>query len=593
MVKQAFIYFGVSLVLVLSLTCGFFLLEIKDEPANVADSVKKNIADVALPSTIYDRNGKKIADISEEARFPVAIKSIPLHTQRAFLAAEDSDFYEHHGVSVRGILRSLLVNLKLRKFAQGGSTITQQLVRQHLLTREKSFTRKLKEIYLAVKLESQLSKKEILELWLNGVYLGNNSWGVEAASRHYFRKGVKDLDVGESAVLAGLPQAPSRYAPHNNPLLARQRKHYVLNQMAASGWLSPASVKYWKAKKIAVFRDRAPVESNSPWVADVVRGELWQGFELKNIPKSGLRIQTGVDQEWQRKAEDLFAKKLSRFRSSGFEAAMVAVDVPSGQVRTILGSIDFRFSQYNRAKRLRRPLGSTVYPLIVAHAANQGLSTLPGGQSVGSSAVLSKFTEIDAVASAIGLGSVKDSLSDLGLRLGRSTTLDQINGNPLELALAWRVLEGHPLSRSQLFIRNLSRPDGSVIDVPSGRSINPGIRDDAAYAVKSWLALAFQGNGPRDTIRFNTSTGWNYWEISLNRGTVAVLWAGAERRMTSNVGTFDELKSSAYIVMDQWVEQTQSPSALSNSLPPKTMNWQIIKDSNGGTVHIPSPSAAL
>ena len=191
-----------------------------------------------LVSEVFDINGEKIGEFFREKRKLIEIKDIPERLMQAFIAAEDASFYEHQGINYLAILRAFMVNLREGRRVQGGSTITQQVARSLLLTREKTYTRKLREVLLAYKMEVNLTKEEILYLYLNQIYLGSGVYGVVVASEVYFRKDIKDLTLEEMAILAGLPQAPSRYSPIINPKAAKNRQRYVLGRMEDQGFIS-------------------------------------------------------------------------------------------------------------------------------------------------------------------------------------------------------------------------------------------------------------------------------------------------------------------------------------------------------------------
>ena len=278
---------------------------------DVAGAVRQASRSLQISSQIKDFRGQDLGSYVDETRYVVPLESVPARIQRAFIAAEDDQFWKHKGISLKGMVRAAIANAKRDRFAQGGSTITQQLVRQLLLPREKTLVRKLREIVLAITLERQMSKKEILGLWLNSVYLGNNSWGVEAAARHYFNKHVHQLSVAEGALIAGLPQAPSLYAPHLRPNLARKRQLYVLQRMKRLGWLKTTDYSAARRVKVAVQPKRDLIVDQVPWVTETARVELWKRLEQKNLPSSGLLVNTSINKDWQLDLQRLVDQKAS------------------------------------------------------------------------------------------------------------------------------------------------------------------------------------------------------------------------------------------------------------------------------------------
>jgi penicillin-binding protein 1A len=215
----------------------------------------RNITDYKPPlvTTVLARDGRVLGYFYKEKRFLVCLQDMPAHLPKAFLAAEDSGFYKHDGIDPWAIFRASLMNLKAGGIKQGGSTITQQVVKRLLLSPEKSFERKIKEAVLAYRLENYLTKDEILTIYLNQIFLGSKAYGVEAAAREFFGKHVKDLTLAESAILAGLPQAPSRYNPLSDPEAAKGRQKYVLDQMLSQGWITKAQYDQALAQKL-VYR---------------------------------------------------------------------------------------------------------------------------------------------------------------------------------------------------------------------------------------------------------------------------------------------------------------------------------------------------
>ena len=207
-----------------------------------------------LVSEVYDRNNEKFGEFFREKRMLLNYDQIPEKVVQAFVAAEDNTFFEHHGLNYVAMLRAFLTNLKSGRKAQGASTITQQVARTLLLSSEKTYSRKIKEILLSQKMEENLSKKDILYLYLNQIYLGEGAYGVGAAAQVYFRKDVKDLTVPEAAILAGLPQAPSRYSPIRHPHAAKERQRYVLHRMAESGYITAADEKQFAEEPVQSLR---------------------------------------------------------------------------------------------------------------------------------------------------------------------------------------------------------------------------------------------------------------------------------------------------------------------------------------------------
>ena len=256
-----------------------------------------------LVSEVYDRNGKKIGEFYREKRILVPYDKIPKNLVNAFVSAEDGSFFKHEGVNYTAIFRSFLVNLLKGKKAQGGSTITQQVARSLLLSSEKTYGRKIREILLAQKMEKSLSKEDILYLYLNQIYLGQGAHGVGAASEIYFRKDVKDLTIPEAAILAGLPQAPSRYSPISNPLSAKDRQKYVLNRMAEEGYISKTDADKYAAMPVK-FYTTEKFQELAPSYLETVRQMLTTELGDETIFDKGVKIYTSLDLNKQVHAQE-------------------------------------------------------------------------------------------------------------------------------------------------------------------------------------------------------------------------------------------------------------------------------------------------
>ncbi len=253
---------------------------------------------------VLARDGRVIGEIFTKRRTVVPYAEIPSHVENAFLAAEDADFYRHEGLDWLGIARAAWANLRAGKVRQGASTITQQVVKIFLLSPERTFRRKLQELVLARRIEQILPKRKILELYLNEIYLGHGCYGVEEASRFYFGKSVRDIDLGQAALLAGLPKAPSRDSPIDNPEGAKARQVYVLEQMVARGWARPDEAKrFIEAPLDVVDRRTVPrVEPGAPEVVDAVRAVLVERYGKERLARLGATVHTTIDLDAQRAA---------------------------------------------------------------------------------------------------------------------------------------------------------------------------------------------------------------------------------------------------------------------------------------------------
>lgn len=275
-----------------------------------------------LVSEVYDRDGKKIGEFFREKRILVPYEEIPEHLVQAFISAEDASFFEHDGLNFVAIFRAMIANIKAGRKVQGGSTITQQVARSLILqTSKKTYTRKIKEAVLARRMEDHLSKKDIMYLYLNQIYLGQGSYGVGAAAEIYFRKPVKELTIAEAALLAGLPQAPSRYSPIYNPSSAKARQKYVLTRMAEEGYISEADADIYKNSPLQVYV-RKNYKDEAPYYVETVRQMLVERLGEKQVLDNGIRVFTGLDISKQREAQLQVQSKLRELdKRQGYRGA--------------------------------------------------------------------------------------------------------------------------------------------------------------------------------------------------------------------------------------------------------------------------------
>ncbi len=277
----------------------------------------RNLPDVRqlrnfLPSEttyIYDINGKLLTSLHGEAnREVIPLDRISPNLKRAVLASEDSHFYDHHGINPSGVGRALIVNLVAGRVREGGSTITMQLVKNLFLSQKRAFTRKLAEGVLAIRLEQILSKDQILEMYLNQVYWGHNNYGVQTAARSYFDKSAEILTLAESAMMAGLIQAPEEFSPFASMELARRKQREVLGRMLELKWISQQEHDDALKQEIKFGRIRSFQGSALPYVTNTVSQELVQKFGREALIKGGMRVQTTVDAEFQTMAEKTVTK---------------------------------------------------------------------------------------------------------------------------------------------------------------------------------------------------------------------------------------------------------------------------------------------
>lgn len=321
-----------------------------------------------LSTHIYDRNGKLLYEVyKEQNRTLVSLTDLPSYVSKATVAIEDKDFYTHEGVSpIGGILRAakeMIVN----KNIQGGSTLTQQLVKSALLTPEQTIERKLKEILLALWTEKLYSKSAILEMYLNQVPYGGSSYGVEEAAKSYFSKSAKDLTLSEAAFLAGMPQAPSVYSPYTNPTLAKKRRNDVLKKMFEQKYITNDQYKKAVNEELKVTPPQISIQA--PHFVFYIKENLEQQYGIQRVEEGGLNVVTSLDLDIQKQAEIILREELEKVSYLNISNGAILVTKPqTGEILAMVGSVDY-FAEpsgaFNVTTALRQP-GSSIKPVTYA-----------------------------------------------------------------------------------------------------------------------------------------------------------------------------------------------------------------------------------
>ncbi|MGL5777830.1 transglycosylase domain-containing protein, partial [Cetobacterium sp.] len=380
--------FIVSLGIVGGIGASLLVNKYYKELPNVSELVENYSP--PIPTTIYDRNGQVIDVISKETREPVGIEHIPQNLQNAFIAIEDRQFLTHYGIDPFRILGSAIVNLKSGRAAQGGSTITQQLARNAFLSHEKKFSRKIKEIIITFEIERKYTKDEIMEKYLNEIYFGSGAYGVKTAAHNFFRKDVNNVNLAESALLAGIPNRPNMYNPRTNLEKSLVRQKLILKQMEKFGLIteaeynealnhkfvneSKASSKDFKDKNTTIIYDALDkkIEFNAPDFTDLVQKFLFENFEEKQIYNDGLLVETTLDLNIQKVAKDKFENYPRLKNDKKLQGAMVTIDAKNGEVISIIGGKNFKTGNFNRAVQAKRQVGSSFKPFIYYTALEKG-----------------------------------------------------------------------------------------------------------------------------------------------------------------------------------------------------------------------------
>jgi penicillin-binding protein 1A len=346
----------------------------------------REIATMARATTLYDAKGRTAFTIYKEQRIPVSIDRVSPQLVQALLAIEDQRFFEHGGLDVVRIAGALVKNLRTGRTTQGGSTLTQQLARQSFLTTEKTYSRKMKEVIVAARIEREFEKREILQLYLNKVYFGDGLYGAEAASLGYFGKSAADLTLSEAALLAGLVKSPSSYAPTVDLNRATARRNVVLQAMREARMIDQPALDAALHAPVQLSDTLRNQEPFGQYFKEEVRKQLVEKFGWERVYEGGLKVYTTLDLDLQKAAESEVARGLQDIEqrqlrrkntpvsSDPLQAALVALDPVTGEVRAMVGGRNFEQSHFNRVTQARRQAGSAFKPFVYAAAIEHGYS---------------------------------------------------------------------------------------------------------------------------------------------------------------------------------------------------------------------------
>jgi penicillin-binding protein 1A len=349
---------------------GFLAWTLSDLPA--VNAIEEYVP--MESSKVYSSDGKVLAEFYFERRTFVPYYKIPDYVKKAFVAIEDVRFYSHPGIDFIGTLRALVHDVSTRSMGQGGSTITQQLAKMLFLKPEKSLIRKVREAVLSLQIERHYTKDEILGLYLNQTYFGTRAFGIEAASQTYFGKPVTALTIGEAALLASLPKAPSAYSPFKNPAKSRERRAVVLEAMLKNRFISPD--QYRQALREPLPSSPHYRKYRAPYFVELLRQQLERKYG-NSIYTAGYKIRSTIDSNLQNIAEaalDKGVKNIEKRDKPGVQAALVAIDLHTGEIKAMVGGFDFWENQFNRATSALRQPGSAFKPFVYLTALQNGMT---------------------------------------------------------------------------------------------------------------------------------------------------------------------------------------------------------------------------
>ncbi|MFH2090995.1 MAG: PBP1A family penicillin-binding protein [Pseudomonadota bacterium] len=487
-------------------------------------------------TSVYSSDNHLLAQFYIQKRFPKPLEKIPQHLIDALLVIEDRTFFSHSGIHFKAIARAVIHDIREGRFKQGASTLTQQLAKTLFLTTEKSFTRKIKEAILTLQIERRYTKNQILELYLNLIYLGSGSYGVEAASQTYFEKSVSDLTLDQAALIAGLPKAPSTYSPIKNPDLAKKRRDIVLNQMLSAKKITREQYQTAICQKIS----QPALESNlndAGYFVEYIKARLNEAFNLEKIYSAGLSVHTSLNFDFQRATQKAVAKHMAvvenRIKTwgkdvSNTQCAVIAIDTRTGNILSMVGGKDFSKSSFNRVTQARRQPGSAFKPFVYAAAVMSGFSqndlifdgplslsldnnqtwevknfsnTFFGQMTLRKALALSKNTPAVRLIEQIGPDTVINLARKAGISSLLSPTLSLALGTYeltlLELTAAYIPFANMGIKTQPISILNITDADSRIIYQTSVKQTAVMSRQDAAIVTDMLKAVIFEGTGKK------------------------------------------------------------------------------------------------
>lgn len=546
---------------------------------------------------IYDHNENKIMDVHGiQNRINISIAEVPDHVKNAFIAVEDIRFYSHRGIDIRRMIGALAKNISSRSFAQGASTITQQVVRNSHLTMKKTISRKLQEIYLALILDKRYSKDQILETYLNIIYFGKGAYGVETASNIYFNKSVRDLTIAEACLLAGIPKNPSKYSPFANVDAALKRKNLIIDLMVKHGYISKKDGVAAK-EELITFADEEKVERSDvkfgyfiDRVLEEAKGLL--GIKDEDLYTGGYRIYTSIDSSLQEFSEQVMANDKFFPQSPNSkeipEGALIAIHPPTGEVRSLIGGRHYPQGQrkvLNRAIHSKRQPGSAIKPIISfapaieyfdytaatilddspidigGYSPSNFGNTYRGPVTLREALAYSINTIAVKILHNIGLDNGTSFAKNLGIPIGEEDQNNLAIGlggfhdgiTLLELARAYTCLADNGVYKELSSIRRIEDNHGVVLyeNRPLKRN---AVSQETAFLINNMLQSAVEwgtGKALRDTgIALAAKTGTaqlpkikefhningvkDAWIVAYNPELVLCIWMGFDRTTSEN-----------------------------------------------------------
>ena len=553
-----------------------------------------------VATQIYDRKNRLIANVFDtEFRFYAKFDEIPPRMIEALLAIEDTLFFEHGGINYDGIIRAMLKNIRTGRLGEGGSTLTQQVVKNIILTRERTISRKIKEALLTVQVEEIVSKEQILEIYLNEVFLGHGYYGVKTAALGYFKKTLNQLSLKEIAILVGLPQSPSTYDPTKNLDLALTRANDIIRRMYDLGWISKEYRDSSLAEKPTVYHQTL-TQNVAPYVTDYALRQL---SSIKDIKTGGYTIKLHIDLDYQEVAQKALKngytalqtrqlKLLQAQRPKGAEpvalpseddltandtlnGAVVITDNKTGKILALVGGVNHEKSPYNRAVDAYRQMGSSIKPFIYQIAFDRGYSTATqvpdaarsfdewnprnsGGKFQGmvtlqDALIHSRNLATINIATLVGFSNIYNGLLNFGFSgfsADMTIAIGSLNATPIMVAKEYSIFSNYGVRNEPVLIDSVIDPQGNVFSYETQSEVI--ISPEQSFLTTSVLREVVRaGTGRRAAVigietagkTGTTNNNVDFWFCGYTPDVQAIIWFG--RDDNSPIGRYESASAVA------------------------------------------------
>lgn len=556
---------------------------------------------VTQTSQIYDMHGQLIDTFhAGQNRQVIPLGDMAPVLIEAVLAVEDRNFYNHLGIDPKGLARAIVTDIKTMSMEQGASTITQQLARNLYLNQDRTWPRKLKEAFYALHLEMRLSKRQILEQYLNQIYFGHSTYGVQAASRMFFDKDAKDLTLAESALLAGVPKGPKYYSPYLNMRNAKDRQKIVLQAMAEQGCITEREAEAAYKEPLAIVPLKQNEPSEAPYFQDYVRTVAVDrlGIPEEQFDAGGLRIYTSLDLRMQKIAEETIAKQIPN--DSELQAALVAIDPRNGYIKAMIGGKSYKDNQFNRVFATTRQPGSSFKPIVYLTALENGMTALakyrseptvftydngkqtysPSNfashyemQDIDMRTAIAKSDNIYAVHTIMDVGA--DKVVDMARRMGITSPLKPLPSlalgtfpvSPFEMAAAYGIVANQGVRVEPVAIVRIEDSAGKVLYEAQPQETKV-VEPAYTYVLTNLMQSVFEEGGTgfrvsdlmkRPVAGKTGTTNTDAWMVGFTPELSTAVWVGYDKDY--NLGTVESRKAAP--IFAEFTEQALE------TVPPK------------------------